>query len=161
MASCHTLRSRYELIDGSFNSHPYSPFAHPLFAASLLVPGQHRIVRAFPWREEIEVAKFLVETDGFVKHPLLLIVVAHLDEAGKREILAQRVALKTVVGQQPPHVRMADKDHPIKMVSFALEPVGPWKHPDDRRHLRRRIGFGEPADAGVQRGRQQVMASIE
>src|SRR5256886_13369731 len=161
MASCHTLRSRYELIDGSFNSHPYSPFAHSLFAASLLVPGQHRIVRAFPWREEIEVAKFLVETDGFVKHPLLLIVVAHLDEAGKREILAQRVALKTVVGQQPPHVRMTDEDHPIKIVGLALEPVGPWKHLDDRWDLSRLIGFRAEADAGVQRRRQQVIDDVE
>src|SRR2546430_14191024 len=142
MASCHTLRSRYELIDGSFNSHPYSPFAHSLFAASLLVPGQHRIVRAFPWREEIEVAKFLVETDGFVKHPLLLIVVAHLDEAGKREILAQRVAVEAIVGQQPPHVRMTGKDHAIEVISLALEPVGTRKHLDDRWHPSGFIAFG-------------------
>jgi hypothetical protein len=27
MASCHTLISRYELIDKSFNNHPYSPLA--------------------------------------------------------------------------------------------------------------------------------------
>src|SRR5713226_1928798 len=163
MASCQTLRSRYELIDGSVNSHPYSPLAirHSLFAASLLVSGQHRIVRAFPWREEIEVTEFLIETDGFVKHPLLLIVVTHLDEAGKREILAQRVALKAVVGQQPPHVRMADEDHPIKIVGFALEPVGPWKHLDDRRHLSRLIGFRAQADAGVQRWRQQVIDHVE
>src|SRR6266446_46877 len=131
-----------------------------LFAASLLIARQ-RIVRAFPWREEIEVAKFLVETDGFVKHPLLLIVVAHLDEAGKREILAQRVALKTVVGQQPPHVRMTDEDHPIKIVGLALEPVGPWKHLDDRRHLGSLIGFRAQADAGVQRRRQQVIDHVE
>src|ERR1700681_2372656 len=71
--------------------------AGQLLAASLLVAGKDRIVRAFPWREEVEVAEFLVETDGFVEHPLLLIVVTHLDEAGEREILAQRGALKAVV----------------------------------------------------------------
>src|SRR6266446_170995 len=109
--------------------------------SSLLVPGQHRIVRAFPWREEIKIAEFLIETDGFVKHPLLLIVVAHLDEAGKREILAQRVTLKAVVGQQPPHVRMTDEDYPVKIVGLAFEPVCSWKHLDDRGHLSRLIGF--------------------
>src|SRR6202171_1770076 len=64
---------------------------HSLFAASLLVPGQHRIIRPLPRREEIEFAEFLIEADGFVDHPLLLVVVAHLDKAGEREILAQRM----------------------------------------------------------------------
>src|SRR3981081_2083175 len=97
---------------------------HSLFATSLLVPRQNRIISAFPWREKIEVAEFLIETDGFVEHPLLLVVVAHLDEAGEREILAQRMAIEAVVGQQPPHVRMAGEDHAIEVVAFALEPVG-------------------------------------
>src|SRR6266403_3708869 len=99
---------------------------------SRLLIARQRIVRAFPWREEIKIAEFLIETDGFVKHPLLLIVVAHLDEAGKREILAQRVTLKAVVGQQPPHVRMTDEDYPVKIVGLAFEPVCSWKHLDDR-----------------------------
>src|SRR6266496_1820955 len=108
MASCHTLRSRYELIDGSRKNHPYSPLAirHSLFAASLLIARQ-RIVRAFPRREEIEFAEFLIEADGVVDHPLLLVVVAHLDKAGEREILAQRMPVEAIVGQQPPHVRVA------------------------------------------------------
>src|SRR5580698_2293982 len=49
---------------------------------------------AFPGREKIEFAEFLIETDGLVDHPLLLVVVAYLDEAGEREILAQRVAIE-------------------------------------------------------------------
>ena len=65
----------------------------------LLVTRQHRIVRAFPRREEIEFAEFLVEPDGLVDHPLLLVVVAHLDKAGERKILAQRVSVEAVVGQ--------------------------------------------------------------
>ena len=47
-----------------------------------------RIIRPLPRREEIEFAEFLIEADGFVDHPLLLVVVAHLDKAGEREILA-------------------------------------------------------------------------
>src|SRR5882724_9375880 len=79
---------------------------HSLLATFLLIAGQ-RIVRAFPWREEIEFAEFLIEADRLVEHPLLLIVVTHLDEAGERKVLAQRMALETVIGQQPPHVGMA------------------------------------------------------
>src|ERR1700688_4880485 len=155
MASCHTLRSRYELIEWSVNRHPYSPLA-----TSLLVSRQ-RIVRALPGREKIEFAEFLIETDGFVEHPLLLIVVAYLDEAGEREILAQWVPLEAVVGQQPPHVRMAGEDHAVEIVAFALEPVGTGKHLDDRRHLGRLIGCRAQADARVQRRRQQMVDHVE
>src|SRR5258705_9029500 len=116
---------------------------------SRLLIARQQIVRAFPGREKIEVAEFLIETDGVVEHPLLLIVVAHLDKSGQREILAQRMALKAVVGQQPPHVRMTDKDYPVKVVGFALEPVGPWKHLDDRGYLSCLVGFGTQADAGI------------
>src|SRR5260370_5995332 len=80
----------------------------------LLIAWQHGIIGSLPWREKIEVAEFLIETDGFVEHPLLLIVVAHLDEAGEREILAQRVAIEAVVGQQPPHVGMTYEDHSVQ-----------------------------------------------
>src|ERR1700730_11660155 len=132
MASCHTLRSRYELIDGSVNSHPYSPLAtrHSLFATSLLISGQDRIIGPLPRRQEIEFAEFLIETDGFVEHPLLLVVVTHLKEAGEREILAQRMAFEAVIRQQPPHVRMAGEDHAVEIVALAFEPVGARKHID-------------------------------
>src|ERR1700738_1716578 len=106
-----------------------------------LLIARQRIVRTFPGREKIEFAEFLIETDGFVEHPLLLIVVAHLDEAGEREILAQRGPFEAGVGQQPPHARMAGEDHAIEVVAFALEPVGAGKHLDDRRHLGRLIGW--------------------
>src|SRR5215468_8382135 len=60
------------------------------FRPRLLVAGQHRIVSPLPRREKIELAELLVEPDRLVKHPLLLVVVTHLDKTGEREILAQR-----------------------------------------------------------------------
>src|SRR5665213_4199974 len=36
---------------------------HSLFATSLLIAGQDRIISAFPRREEIEIAEFLIETN--------------------------------------------------------------------------------------------------
>src|SRR3954453_21915305 len=70
--------------------------ASPL--ARLLVAGQH-VIGALPWRREIERAEFLVQFDRLVDDALGLVVVANLDKAGQREILAQRVALKAVVGE--------------------------------------------------------------
>src|ERR1700704_69485 len=133
--------------------------ATPLWPRLLI--ARQRIIRAFPWREKIEFAEFLIETDGFVDHPFLLVVVAHFDEAGEREILAQRMAVKAVVGQQPPHVRMAGEDHAVKIVAFTLEPVGAGKHLDDRRHLGGLIGFGTQPDARVQRWRQKMIDHVE
>ena len=66
-------------------------------ALRFLVAGQ-RIVRALPRREEIEIAKLLCEPDLVVDHALGLVVLAHLDEAGEREILAQRMTFEAVVG---------------------------------------------------------------
>jgi hypothetical protein len=45
------------------------------------------------------------QLDRLVDHPLLLVVVAHLDKAGEREVLAQRMAFETVVGQDAAQVR--------------------------------------------------------
>ena len=52
-------------------------------SSRLLVAGQNgqRIVRAFPGRQEIEVAELLRQLDGLVDHPLLRLVVADLDIA--------------------------------------------------------------------------------
>jgi len=88
----------------SFMVRPSVPPSHP---------GQRRIIRAFPWREEIEFAEFLIEPDGFVHHPLLLgrrNATSTKPVSGKS--LPQRMAVEAVIGQQPPHVRMAMKITP-------------------------------------------------
>src|SRR5271156_1067411 len=81
---------------------------------SLLVAGQ-RIVRTFPRRQEIEIAEFLGELHGIVDDALLLVVPAHFDEAGQREVLAQRVALEAAIGEDPAHVRMAREHHAVEV----------------------------------------------
>src|SRR5262249_56590486 len=83
--------------------------------ARLLVAWQH-VLRTFPGREEIEVSEFLREPHRLVHDAFLLVVVAHLDEPREREILAPRVALGTLIGQQPAPVRMARKEHPARVV---------------------------------------------
>src|SRR3954471_602621 len=83
----------------------------PNLLLRLLVTRQHHrrkdIVRAFPWAEEVEIAELLLQLDLFVNDSLCKVIVAHLDETGCRKILAQRMTLKTVVGEDAAQVRVA------------------------------------------------------
>src|SRR3990170_962845 len=83
----------------------------------LFVTRQH-VFRAFPRRQEIEIAEFLLELDRLVDHALDLVVVTHLDEAGEREILPQRMAVETVVGEQAAQIRMAREEHTVEVVGL-------------------------------------------
>src|SRR5690349_17161137 len=98
----------------------------------LLVARQH-VIGAFPWREEIERAEFLVQRDLVVDDALFLIIPAHFNKTGEREVLAQRMSLEAVVGEDAAHVGMAGEKHAIEIVGLALEPVGALEHADDGR----------------------------
>ncbi len=89
----------------------------------LLVARQH-VVHAFPGRQEIEAAEFLLELHRLVDHALLLLVVAHLDIAGEREILAQRMALEAVVGEDAAQIGMVGEIDAVEIPGLALEPAG-------------------------------------
>ena len=103
----------------------------PSQALRLLVARQH-VLRAFPRRQEVEIAEFLRQLHRLVDHPLLLVVVAHLDEAGQREVLAQRMALEAVVGEDAAQVRVAGEQDAVEVVGLALEPV---RAPGTRRSI--------------------------
>src|SRR5258707_4528615 len=84
--------------------------------ARLLVARQD-VLRTFPRREEIEIAEFLREPHRLVHDALLLVAVAHLHESREREIPAQRVALASIIRQQPAHVWIAGTEHAVQVVS--------------------------------------------
>src|SRR5581483_4230230 len=90
----------------------------------LLVTGQHALDAALPRAEEVEAAEFLLQLDRFVDHALLYVVPAHLDEAGQREILAQRMPFEAVVGEDAAQVGMVGEPYAVEIVGLALEPVG-------------------------------------
>src|SRR5258706_5149478 len=75
--------------------------------------------------------------DWLVHHPLALGVVAHLDIADQREVLAEGVADEAVVGQQAAQVRLVAEQDPEQVEDFALEPVGAG--PDAGHRVDRRI----------------------
>ena len=98
------------------------------YCFGLLVARQH-VFGAFPRRQEIEVAEFLRQLHRLVDDALLLVVVADLDEAGQREVLAQRMAVEAVVGEDAAQVRVAGEEDAVEVVGLALEPVGARERP--------------------------------
>src|SRR6516165_1989141 len=108
------------------------------FPARFLVAGQD-VVGALPRRKKIEVAELLRESDRLIDHALELVVITHFNETGQREILAQRMALEAVIGEDPTQIGMARKYDAIEGVSLALIPIGTRKHFDHRRHRRRPV----------------------
>src|SRR5882724_11504516 len=59
--------------------------------------------------------------DRLVHHPLALGVVAHLDIADQREVLAEWVADEAIVGQQAAQVRRVAEQDPEQVEFVALE----------------------------------------
>src|SRR5690606_21529629 len=63
-----------------------------------------------------------LDRNRLVDHALLLGVVTHLDISDQREILAERVADETVVGEDATQVRMALEHDAVEVERLALEP---------------------------------------
>jgi hypothetical protein len=81
-------------------------------------------IRPLPRRHEIELPVFLHEVHGLVDHALELLVIAHLDIARGREVLAQRVPAEAVIGEDAAQVRVAGEQDPEHVVDLALVPAG-------------------------------------
>ena len=92
------------------------------------------VLGALPWAHEIEGAEFLGQRHGLVHDALLFVVVAHLDESGEREILAQRMAFKTIVGEEAAQIGVAGKKNAVHVPRFALEPAGAREDAARRRY---------------------------
>src|SRR6185437_3875824 len=107
---------------------------------------------AFPRRREIEAAEFLLQLHRLIDDALLLFVVAQLDIAGEREILAQRMALETVIGEDAAQVGVIGEIDAIEIPSLALEPAGGAEETRDRRHRARLIDHRLDADALIEPG---------
>ena len=110
-------------------------------------PGPAGALTAFPGREEVPVAE-LDRLHRLVDHPLQLVVVADLDVAGHREVLAQRMAVEAVVGQDAAQVRVAVEDDAVQVEGLALVPVGGGEDAGDRGHGRVLVGLAPSPGCG-------------
>lgn len=75
-------------------------------------------------RSTTEVPECLGHLERLDDNPLLLLVVADLGVAGHGEVLAQWVAVETVVGHDAPQVRVANEEDTKEIVDLAFVPVG-------------------------------------
>src|SRR6188768_2138 len=73
-----------------------------------------------------------LDRDWLVHHALLLGVVAHLDVADQREILAERMTDESIVGEDAAQIRMAREQDAEQVERLALEPVGAGPDVDHR-----------------------------
>src|SRR5689334_839518 len=65
-----------------------------------------------------------LNADRLVDDAALRGVVAHLDVADQREVLAERMADEPVVGEQAAQVRMTAEQNSVEVERLALEPIG-------------------------------------
>ena len=79
------------------------------FGLRLLVAGQD-IFGPFPWHQEVEAAEVLRKRDLLIDDALFSFRIAKLDVAGEREVLALRMALETVIGENPAQVAVPGED---------------------------------------------------
>src|SRR5690606_16369512 len=107
------------------------------------------VVRAFTGRAEIEIEELLLELDRVVDDALHPIVPVQLDITGERNVLAQRMPLETVVGEDAAQVRMPGEEDTVEVVGLALEPVGAREYAGDRRNRGILVGCHPDADALV------------
>ncbi len=141
-------------------AHAVQPFAcSARLGEHLFIAGQggHRL----PGRQEVEAAEILGQHHRFVDDLLAVLVVADLDIAGQREILAQRMTLEAVIGQDAAQVRLAVEDDAEQVPRLALPPRRGRPDCAYRRHRRSGIGGDNDPDALVQRHRQQIVDDIE
>src|SRR5262245_20695030 len=71
------------------------------------------------------------------------------------------MALKAVIGEEPPQIGVARKQNAVEVVGFALEPIRSGEQADDARHGRARIGLGADANAMVQPRAQEMIDDLE
>src|ERR1700722_6590829 len=141
--------------------HDPDPAAGGLMPTLVFRPLIPRQRRGFPGAQEIELTEFLIEAHWLVAHALLRIVIAHLNETGHREVLAQRITIKAVVGQDAPQIRMTVKQHAKQVVNLTLVPVS--ARIDGSRAHDRRVDVGRDLDPDptVQLRRQQMIDDVE
>ena len=123
-------------------------------------PGR-RYSGAFPRHQEVEVAEVLRQLDRLIDDALLGLGIAQLDIAGLREVLAQRIALEPIVGEDAAKVGIAGESHAVHVEHLALEPAGDRPQPGHARHRRILVGRDLEADAVVLGHRQQVIIDLE
>ena len=112
-------------------------------------------------RPEVEASILLHQLNRLVDDPLQLVVVAELNEAGQWKVLAQRMTLKAVIGEDSAKVGVAGEQDAVKIECLALKPVGAREKTHKARYRVRLVGLDAHADAVIQPRAQQMVDHVE
>lgn len=123
-----------------------------VLAGTNLLPGR---------RATLKVTEGLSELKWLSNDTLLLFIVSDFGVAREGEVLAQRMALKAVVGHDAAEIRVTDEDDAEQVVHLSLEPVGTSIEAGDAGHGRRFVGIRLHADAGVMTDAEEVVDDLE
>src|SRR5665213_2154439 len=115
----------------------------------------------FPRRQEVEAAEFLLQFDRLVDDALLVLVVAQFDIAGEREVLAQRVPVEPVIGQDAAQVGMVAETDAVKVPCLALPPAGGAEYADRGWHGLLLVGLQLHADAQIVAHAEEIIDHVE
>src|SRR5574343_731488 len=69
-----------------------------------------------------------LDGDRLIDHSRLIGVVTHFNVTGNREILAERVADETIIGQDSTQIVVTNEGNTVEIEGFALEPVSTRPH---------------------------------
>src|SRR3546814_11763044 len=107
-------------------------------------PRSTRTDTLFPYTTLFR-SEILRQLHRLVHDALVLFAIAQLGVTGQREVLALRMPLETIVGQDAAEVGVAAEQHAIHVEHFAFEPARVRPPGHDRRHRRSeemRVGQG-------------------
>ena len=80
-------------------------------------------MRPFPRAHKVKLAQILRQFHRRIDDTLLVFRIMQFLIAGQREILAERMPLKTIIGEDTPQIRVARKDHAEHVVNLTLQPA--------------------------------------
>lgn len=109
----------------------------------------------------LKVTECLSQLKRLNNDALLLLVITNLGVTSKREVLAERVAVETVVGHDATKVGMSNEEDTEQVVDLALVPVGTVVQTANRGHGGGLVGVGLDADASVVANGKHVVDNLE
>jgi len=108
-----------------------------------------------------KVTEGLSQLKRLDNNTLLLLVVTDLGVTSEREVLAERVAIETVVGHDAAEIGVSNKEDTEQVVDFTLVPVGTVVETANRRDGSGLVGVGLDADTGVVADGKHVVDNLE
>lgn len=125
---------------------------------SAVLTRTHRLPSS---RAALKVAEGLGELEGLNDDALLLFVIAQLGITGQGEVLAQWVAVETVVGHDAAEIRVAGEEHTEHVVHLTLVPQSTLEETSHTGHGGGLVRVGLDTDAGVVTNAEQVVDDLE